>query len=112
MVVSSAVDVIDFDEWETGERREGAYFGIWTLGLKTMSAIGILLSGGALQLVGYVPGQSQDPPAMWWLLLIVGPLQAVVHFLGLLMLRRFRFEAADVARVQADLQARRAAQQL
>ncbi len=107
LVMSSAVDVIDFDELETGERREGAYFGIWTLGLKTMSACGILLSGALLQLVGYVPGQTQDPRTMWWLVMMVGPLQAVVHFIGLLMFRRFRFEAADVVRVQEELRARR-----
>ena len=76
--------------------------------LKAMSACGILLSGSLLQLVGYVPDQAQDPRTMWWLVLMVGPLQSVVHFVGLLMFRRFRFEAADVARVQAELRARRA----
>ncbi|HVO22031.1 MAG TPA: MFS transporter [Candidatus Margulisiibacteriota bacterium] len=110
LVMSAAVDVVDFDELETGERREGAYFGIWTLGLKAMSACGILLSGALLQLVGYVPDQVQDPRTMWWLVLMVGPLQSVVHFVGLLMFRRFRFEAADVARVQAELRARRSGQ--
>jgi glycoside/pentoside/hexuronide:cation symporter, GPH family len=107
LVMSSAVDVVDFDELETGERREGAYFGIWTLGLKTMSAVGILLGGALLQVVGYVPDQAQGPRTMWWLVVMVGPLQAAVHFIALLMFRRFRFEAADVARVQAALRARR-----
>ena len=60
LVMSSAIDVVDFDELETGERREGAYFGIWTLGLKLMSACGILLSGALLQVVGYVPDQPQS----------------------------------------------------
>jgi GPH family glycoside/pentoside/hexuronide:cation symporter len=108
LVMSAAVDVVDFDELETGERREGAYFGIWTLGLKAMSACGILVGGAFLQLVGYVPDRVQDPRTMWWLVLMVGPLQSVVHFVGLLMFRRFRFEAVDVARVQAELRARRA----
>lgn len=107
LVMSAAVDVVDFDELETGERREGAYFGIWTLGLKAMSACGILLSGALLQVVGYVPDRAQNPGTMWWLVMMVGPLQSVVHFLGLLMFRRFRFEAADVARVQDELRARR-----
>jgi len=109
LVMSSAADIVDFDELETGERRAGAYFGIWTLGLKTTSALGILLSGALLQLVGYVPGQAQDPRTLWWLVMIVGPLQSVVYFIGLLMIRRFRFEAADVARAQAALAARRSA---
>jgi GPH family glycoside/pentoside/hexuronide:cation symporter len=110
LVLSSAIDVVDFDELETGERREGAYFGIWTLGLKLMSAFGILLSGALLQVVGYVPDQPQSAGTMWWLVLMVGPLQSGVHLVGLLMFRRFRFEAADVARVQAALASRREAQ--
>jgi glycoside/pentoside/hexuronide:cation symporter, GPH family len=107
LVMSSAIDVVDFDELETGERREGAYFGIWTLGLKATSAVGILLSGGLLQLIGYVPDQPQNPETVWWLVLLVGPMQSVVFLVGLLLFRRFRFEAADVARVQAALAARR-----
>jgi glycoside/pentoside/hexuronide:cation symporter, GPH family len=107
LVMSSAIDVVDFDELETGERREGAYFGIWTLGLKAMSAVGILLSGGLLHLIGYVPEQPQNPATIWWLVLLVGPAQSVVFLVGLLLFRRFRFEAADVARVQAALAARR-----
>jgi len=110
LVLSSAIDIIDFDELETGERREGAYFGIWTLGLKVTSALGILLSGALLQAVGYVPDQPQGAATMWWLVVMVGPLQSAVHLVGFLVVRRFRFEAADVARVQAALAARRDAQ--
>ncbi|MBI4517282.1 MAG: MFS transporter [Deltaproteobacteria bacterium] len=108
LVMSSAIDVIDLDELQTGERREGAYFGIWTLGLKTSSAIGILLSGSLLEAVGYVAGQPQAPGTMWWLVMLLGPLQAAVHLVGLVMFRGFRFEAEDVARVQAALRTRRA----
>lgn len=111
LAMSSAADIIDLDELQTGERREGAYFGIWTLGLKTASAIGILLGGAVLQMVGYVADQPQNPRTMWWLIMIVGPLQAAAHLVGFLVFRRFRFEAADVANVQAALSARRAAAQ-
>lgn len=109
LAMSTAVDVIDFDEWQTGERREGAYFGIWTLGLKSMSAVGTLISGGVLSLLGYVPDQVQHPTTMWWLIMIVGPMQAIVHLIGFVMFRRFRFEAADVVAVQHALRQRRAA---
>jgi len=107
IVISSAIDVIDFDELETGERREGAYFGIWTLGLKLTSAIGILLSGLLLELIGYVPGAEQAPQTVWWLVLIVGPLQSIVTLAGLFVLRNFRHDAADVERVQTELARRR-----
>lgn len=109
IVISSASDVIDFDELQTGERREGAYFGIWTLGLKLSGACGILLSGLLLQMVGYVPGHEQSTETMWWLVMMVGPLQAAAALVGFFMLRGFRFEAADVHRAQAELAKRRTA---
>jgi GPH family glycoside/pentoside/hexuronide:cation symporter len=109
LAISQAADIVDFDELETGEQRAGAYFGIWTLGLKTSGALGTLIGGFVLGLVGYVPEQAQDAVTLQWLVVIVGPLQAVVHLGGLLVFRRIRFEEADVARVQAALEARRAA---
>jgi Na+/melibiose symporter-like transporter len=48
---------------------------------------------------------------MWWLVILVGPTQALVYLIGFVIFRRFRFEAEDVARVQAELAARRAAVQ-
>jgi len=107
IVISSAIDVIDFDELQTGERREGAYFGIWTLGLKVSSACGILLSGLLLQVVGYVPGAEQSADTLWWLVMIVGPMQSAAALVGFVILRRFRFDAADVEYVQAELLKRR-----
>ncbi len=107
LAISQAIDVVDIDELRTGEKRAGAYFGVWTLGLKTMSAFGTLLGGVLLGLVGYVPEEAQDPRTLRWLVILVGPLQACVHLVGLLIFRRVRFDAADIHRIQAELDARR-----
>jgi GPH family glycoside/pentoside/hexuronide:cation symporter len=109
LAMSSAIDVVDFDEWETGERREGAYFGIWTLGLKSMGALGALLGGALLAWVEIDSRSVPSNEALGWLLLTVGPLQAVSHLVGFLVMRRFGFDATDVATVQAALAERRAA---
>jgi GPH family glycoside/pentoside/hexuronide:cation symporter len=109
LVVSQAADVIDIDELQTGEPRAGTYFGIWTLGLKTCSALGTFVSGLVLSAVGYVADQTQDEATLWWLVVIVGPMQAVVHLGGLLVFTRVRFDAIDVAQVQAVLDTRRTA---
>jgi Na+/melibiose symporter-like transporter len=93
LALSQAIDVVEIDAQRTGERREGAYFGVWTLGLKTMGALGVLLGGVLLEIVGYVPGQVPEPRTLWWLVMAVGPLQAAVHFAALLVLRRVRFDA-------------------
>jgi Na+/melibiose symporter-like transporter len=109
LVVSQAADVIDFDELQTGEPRAGTYFGIWTFGLKSCSALGTFIGSVVLSAVGYVSDQVQDEETLWWLVMVVGPLQAVVHLCGLLAFRRLRFDEHDVLQAQAAVDARRAA---
>jgi Na+/melibiose symporter-like transporter len=106
---SQAIDVVDVDELLTGEQRAGAYFGIWAFGLKLAVAVGQFFAGVLLDVVGYVPEATQAPDTLWWLVMLVGPLQSVVTLAGLLVFRRIRFEEADVAMVQAALAARREA---
>jgi GPH family glycoside/pentoside/hexuronide:cation symporter len=107
LAASQAIDVVDLDELHTGERRAGAYFGIWAFGLKLATAIGQFLGGALLDVVGYVPDAPQDPDTLWWLVMLVGPLQSVVTLIGLLVFRHVRFDAAELARVQAALEDRR-----
>jgi len=106
---SQAMDIVDVDELQTGEQRAGAYFGIWAFGLKFAVAVGQFLAGVLLDTVGYVPEQAQDPATLWWLVVLVGPLQSIVTLFGLFVFRRINFEEADVASVQAALAARREA---
>ena len=107
LFASQAIDVVDVDELETGEQRAGAYFGIWAFGLKFAVAVGQFFAGRLLDVVGYVPEQAQDPATLWWLVVLVGPLQSLVTLAGLIVFRRINFEEADVASVQAALAARR-----
>jgi len=104
---SQAIDIVDVDELQTGEQRAGAYFGIWAFGLKFAVAVGQFLAGVLLDAVGYVPESVQHPATLWWLVVLVGPLQSLVTLLGLVVFRRINFEEADVAMVQAALAARR-----
>ncbi|MCX8071557.1 MAG: MFS transporter [Candidatus Binatia bacterium] len=107
LAMSSAIDIIDIDEWHTGERREGAYFGIWTLGLKTMGALGALLGGGLLSILGGGNGDPLSPVEAWKLLWVVGPLQAASHAFGLVTMRRIRWGPEEVKNLQKVLSARR-----
>jgi len=107
LAVSQAIDVVDVDELHTGEQRAGAYFGIWAFGLKLATAVGQFLGGVLLDVVDYVPDAVQAASTLWWLVLLVGPVQCVVFLIGFLVFRRVRFGAADFERVQAELAARR-----
>jgi GPH family glycoside/pentoside/hexuronide:cation symporter len=107
LAVSNAVDMIDQDELLTGERREGAYFGLWALGLKSMNAMGTLIGGALLGWVGYHPDVVQAPETIFWLRMIIAPLPATVNFIAYVIFRRFPYDPADVAHIQAQLDARR-----
>lgn len=54
-------DAVEVDEFKTGQRREGLYFGLTCFIGKTASAIGLLMTGYILEWVGYV---AADPTAL------------------------------------------------
>ena len=57
-------DVIDEDELETGERREGIYAGFFTFLRKLGGASGVAVAGVTLELAGFVGGREQTPTAL------------------------------------------------
>jgi GPH family glycoside/pentoside/hexuronide:cation symporter len=105
--VSLVADVIDCDELSTGQRREGAFFGLWTLTMKLVAAGAIAFVGVALDLIGYVPNQAQSEFTLWGLKLLYGPVPAFLLFLSFLIFLRFPLTRESHAEVQAQLQERR-----
>ena len=77
-------DVIEFDEWETGERREGIFYGFMVFLQKTGIAVAIWLVGMALGWAGYVtpsaalPTPAQPESALFAIRLFVGPVPALI----------------------------------
>ena len=66
-------DVVDFDELETGERKEGAYVAVWNFLRKGGSAVAAGVGGLALSLGGYDPvAVEQAEPVKESLRLTVG----------------------------------------
>ena len=101
-------DVFDEDELESGRRREGAFFGVWTLAMKLAAALGIALAGVLLPYLGYVPGAPhQSAETIWAMKLAWGPLPAVFFVLTILVVRRFPLDQERVRAIQAALAARR-----
>lgn len=106
--LSIAADVIDYDELQTGQRREGAFFGLWTLTMKLVAALAILLVGVALDLIGYIPNQPQSEFTLWGLKLLYGPIPALFFLGSLLLFRHFPLTRETHADIQKQLHARRA----
>lgn len=104
---SITADVVDWDELHTRQRREGAYFGVWTLVMKFASAIASGIVGVGLQVVGYVPNAEQSATTILGIKLLYGPVPAVFMLVALLTFRAFPLTRARHEELQAALAARR-----
>ena len=54
-------DVVEYDELHSGKRREGLFYGGSLFSYKLATALGVMLSGGILELIGYKPNEAQSP---------------------------------------------------
>ncbi len=85
-------DVIELDELQTGQRREGIFYGFMVLLQKFGLAFGLFLVGNALQASGFqsaVAGQSvlpiQPDSALLAIRIAVGPLPTICLICGLVL---------------------------
>lgn len=84
-------DVIELDELNTGQRREGIFYGFMVLLQKIGLAVGLFLVGQALNWAGFiesVPGQPapiQPESALITIRLAIGPIPTVALIAGLFL---------------------------
>jgi glycoside/pentoside/hexuronide:cation symporter, GPH family len=76
-------DVVEYDEKMTGERREGIYYGLWAFLTKFTSALGVAVSGWALNLFGYIPNVEQSARALFGIRLFFSVVPAAVILVSL-----------------------------
>jgi GPH family glycoside/pentoside/hexuronide:cation symporter len=85
-------DTVEFDAAQSGERREGAYYGIWTFISKLGAALAGFLSGWILDAGGYVPKAVQSPAAIMAIRLVIGPLPALLLLGALALMQRYTLD--------------------
>ncbi len=71
-------DVIEMDELETGQRREGTFYGFMVFLQKSGSAVTLAFVEWILHLTGYVPDAVQSPQVLSAIRLLFGVLPAVL----------------------------------
>lgn len=106
---SILADVIDADELETGDRKEGAYYSAFTFLYKTSSGIMAMITGFTLSWVDFVPNaptQSETAQLAIRSLNAIAPLVSMI--IGGFILLRFGLDAAKQAEIRRALDARRA----
>jgi GPH family glycoside/pentoside/hexuronide:cation symporter len=102
-------DVIELDELQTGQRREGIFYGFMVLLQKIGLAIGLFLVGQTLQYSGFIEGGAIEQPesALWAIRLLVGPIPLVVLLLGLVLAYFYPISREVHAEILLKLQERR-----
>lgn len=107
-------DVIDLDELETGERREGIFYGFMVLLQKFGLALGLFLVGVALDVAGFVkaiPGEPrplQPPSALWAIRFTVAPLPAIILTIGVILAYMYPITREVHNRILSQLDQKRA----
>jgi glycoside/pentoside/hexuronide:cation symporter, GPH family len=110
MLSSSMVaDVIDYDELETGQRREGAFKACESWFMKLGMALGVGMSGYILDATGFdakLEG-NQSPQAIFWIRFTFSAIPVAGLLLAMFALSRYRLTQERMAEIRAQLEARR-----
>ena len=106
-------DVVDLDELNTGQRREGIFYGFVVQLQKFGIAAALFLVGKTLDLSGLIPTvASQAPPvqpdsALWAIRLIIGPLPTLILIIGLVIAYFYPITQAKHEEIVLKLKERR-----
>lgn len=81
-------DVIELDEIQTGQRREGIFYAFMTLLQKVGLALGLFLVSLALQFSGFISEATQQPDsALMAIRVFIGPVPMVLLAMSMLLTR-------------------------
>jgi GPH family glycoside/pentoside/hexuronide:cation symporter len=105
-------DVIELDELNTGQRREGVFYAFMVLLQKFGLAFGLFLVGIALQSAGFLqrlPGEDipiQPESALWAIRIAIGPLPGIFLIIGVILAYFYPITREVHAEIRLKLQER------
>jgi len=104
--LSLSADVIDSDELSTGQRREGAFMGIWSFADKAAVGLAVFVGMQGLEAIGYAPNAVQSQTVIDGIKFLYCALPAACHALALLIFLRFPITPEVYQDIRARLDAR------
>ena len=99
-------DAVEYDYLVTGERTEGAFYGIWTFTIKIGQALALAISGIVLQITGYQANVVPQPleSANTGILLLMGAIPALIFLLAILVLSKYPINEERYREILADIE--------
>jgi GPH family glycoside/pentoside/hexuronide:cation symporter len=106
---SILADVMDFDELETGKRREGSFAACMSWIMKFGMALGVLASGEILARTGFDAklGAAQSGHALFMIRVLLAVIPIAGYGVSLLAVSRLGLTPASMAEIRRQLEARR-----
>jgi GPH family glycoside/pentoside/hexuronide:cation symporter len=99
-------DIIDYDEYVSGERKEGSYFATWAFVSKAAGGCIAMLVGIVLQVAGYVPNVEQTFEVKLVIVGLYGLLPLACFGIGAIIFMGFKLDAAEHGRIRRELDRR------
>ena len=97
-------DVIDYDEYLTGERKEGSYFAALNFVYKSATGIMLLVTGFVLQFSGFIPNEPQTMEVKIALISLYGLVPLVFYSCGAYLLyNKFTFGEKEHAAIKQHI---------
>ena len=100
-------DIIDLDEYRTGERKEGAYFAAWYFVSKSAYGVTLMITGFALSIAGFVPNAAQSATVIWTFKGLYAGAPFFAYIIGAILFSTFKFDENEHKKVIAELEAKR-----
>jgi len=103
---SIQADVIDYDEYKTGQRKEGAYFAAWNFVFKSATGITIMVTLSVLELVGFEPNIEQSDEVKFAIVALYSLAPLACYLVGAFLLSSFSLDETEHTRIRRVLDAR------
>jgi GPH family glycoside/pentoside/hexuronide:cation symporter len=86
-------DVVEVDAVRTKNRRDGAYYGMWTFFSKIGVALAAALAGVFLGFAGFVANVAEQTGAtILTIRLLIGPVPAVIFLTGIFLVQKYQLD--------------------
>jgi GPH family glycoside/pentoside/hexuronide:cation symporter len=95
-------DAVEYDALAAGERKEGAFYGMWTFTAKLGQSLAVFLSGLVLAGGGYSADAVQGAGALLAMRLIIGPLPALMFLAALVLVQRYPLDEKTYTKLTAS----------